>query len=468
MPKINRITKNLIKKYNENDTKNKMTYKNKMKKIIAKFGGICMTNSLNINKVKEIVQQNKSRKIVVVSAPGQLDNEEKITDLLYECCKQINNEKEFDKTFKKIENRFNEIIEYFNIKNFENILYEIKNQIKSNKNKDFSLSHGELLTAKISSEILHFDFVDASEIIKFKANEELDFNLTYKLIEKHLSNLGKGVVVPGFYGQNPNGEILTFSRGGSDYTASLIASGVNADVYENWKDVDGVMSCDPKIINTNYKIKEITYKELRQMSYMGSKILHPDTVLPADEKNIPIIIRNLFEPQKQGTKITNKTSLKNSNRIKEIKGKKNQVFIKIKKIMEYDEINFFYKLFKFLNSLEIKSAHFISGVDNFILSLNEAEINKNEVIFLKKIEDLNIKTISIEKEVAIITIVGNDIIFKNNIFKKIYHSLQKNDIQIFFCKIDAFGSNIMLGIKENGFKSAIIILNNLLFNNKIN
>lgn len=437
-----------------------------MRKIIAKFGGICMADSLNINKVKDIVQKNKNRKIIVVSAPGQLYGEEKITDLLYECCIQIKNEKKFDETFKKIENRFNEILEFFNIKNFEKILYEMKNQIKSNKNKDFSVSRGEFLTAKILGEILNFDFIDASEIIKFKANEELDFNLTYKLIEKHLSNLKKGVVVPGFYGQKPNGEILTFSRGGSDYTASLIASGVNADIYENWKDVDGVMSCDPKIINTHYKIKEITYKELRQMSYMGSKILHPDTVLPADEKNIPIIIRNIFEPKKQGTKITNKTSLKNSNRIKAITSKKGQVFIKIRKIMEYDEINFFCKLFKLLNMLKVKSAQFSSNVDNFILSLNETEFNQNENIFLNEIKSFNIKTISIEEDMALITIIGNKIIFKNNIFKKIYNALQENDIQISFLKVDAFGFNIMLGVKEKGFKNAIIILNNLLFNNK--
>lgn len=434
-----------------------------MKKIIAKFGGVCMADFSNINKVIEIIRKNKARKIIVVSAPGQINNQEKITDLLYECYEQTENEEMFNQIFNKIEKRFNEIFNYFDLKHLKNELAEMKNQIKFCRNKDFAVSRGEFLTAKILSEILSFDFVDATEIIKFKSNGELDFDLTYKLINKILSDLKKGVVVPGFYGQSSNGNILTFSRGGSDYTASLIASGVNADIYENWKDVDGVMSCDPQIINTHYKIKEITYNELRQLSYMGSKILHPDAVLPADEKNIPIIIKSIFEPNKQGTKINNKLKQKNFNQIKAITGKKKQTLIKIKKIMEYDEVQFFSRLFKILNDSGFKSVQFSSNVDYFILVLDEVEFNKNEKTFLEEVENLNISEVLVQKNVALITIVGNNIILKNNIFIKIFNAFKENNIEIFFLKIDAYGSNIILGINEKNFKDAIIVLNNLLF-----
>ncbi|MDD3397610.1 MAG: aspartate kinase [Clostridia bacterium] len=434
-----------------------------MKKIIAKFGGVCMANSANIKKVIEIIKKNKNRKIIVVSAPGQIGGEEKITDLLYACCEQTENEVEFDKIFNKIEKRFNEIIDYFNLDNLKKELAEIKLQIKKSKEKNFAVSRGEFFTAKILAEILDAKFVDACELIKFKINDELDFDLTYKLIKKNLGELKNRVVVPGFYGRKSSGEILTFTRGGSDYTASLIASGVNADVYENWKDVDGVMSCDPKITNTHYKIKEITYKELRQLSYMGSKILHPDTVLPADEKNIPIIIKSIFEPKKHGTIINNNISLRHFNQIKAITGKKNQTLITIKKIMEYDEVDFFHKLFQLLNNLNFSSVQFIVNVDYVNLVVNENEFEANEKKFSEELISLNINAISVEKNVALITIVGNNILLKSNLFKRVIYSLNENNIEIKLTKIDALGSNIIFVIDNQKFEKAVIIINNLLF-----
>lgn len=434
----------------------------KMKKIIAKFGGVCMANSTHINKVIDIIIKNKNRKIVVVSAPGQLNDEEKITDLLYDCYEQKQDEKNFNKIFDIIENRFNEIITYYKLDKFKPELAKIKQQIKSCENKDFVVSRGEFLTAKILAEILCAKFIDACDLIKFKSNSELDFDLTYELIEKNLSSIKNRAVVPGFYGQKPNGKILTFTRGGSDYTASLIASGVSADVYENWKDVDGVFSCDPKITNTHYKIKEITYKELRQLSYMGSKILHPDTVLPANEKNIPIIIKSIFEPKKHGTKINN-ISLKNFNHIKAITGKRNQTFVTIKKIMEYDEIAYFSKLFSLLSDLNFTTVQFVQNVDYINLVVNENEFNAKKNALFEYISSLKINEISVEKNCALVTIVGNDIILKINLIKRLILSLKENNIKIKIIKADALGSNIILGIDDDKYIDAIKIINNLLF-----
>ncbi|MDD2445637.1 MAG: aspartate kinase [Clostridia bacterium] len=457
-----------------------------MKKIVAKFGGVCMANSVNINKVLKLIKNNKERKIIVVSAPGQQDNQKKITDLLYDCSEQITILGNCDEAFLKIETRFNEIIDFFKLPIFKNELKTIKKEIETNKSKSFIVSRGEFLTAKILAKILKSNFMDASEIIKFKENDELDFKLTYKLINQKLLNLKEAVVIPGFYGQKPNGEILTFTRGGSDYTASLIASGINADIYENWKDVDGVMSCDPKITNTHFKIKKITYSELRQLSYMGSKILHPDTVLPVDKKNIPIIIKSIFEPKKHGTRIDNMCELhieqtsnfnksncynrnskynleKNKEQIKAITGKKNQTLLTIKKVMEYDEVSYFNKLFKILNDMNFTSVQFYSNVDYVNLILNEAEFNLKRDELFNLLEQLETNEIIVEDSISIITVVGNNIILKNNIIKNICMTLINDDIEIKTLKIDSKGSHIILSVKNENFEKSIKLINRLLF-----
>jgi len=444
-----------------------------MKKIVAKFGGVCMANPANIIRVIKLIKNNKDRKIIVVSAPGQQNNQEKVTDLLYDCFEQLEKLGNCNEAFLKVESRFYEIINYFNLPDFKNEIAIIKNEINDKKSKSFTASRGEFLTAKILAKILKFDFIDACEIIKFNEYGELNFKLTYELINKELSNLKKPVIIPGFYGSKSNGEILTFTRGGSDYTASLIASGINADIYENWKDVDGVMSCDPKITNTRFKIKKITYSELRQLSYMGSKILHPDTVLPVDEKNIPIVIKSIFEPKKHGTRIDNiETShikaihnLGNKAQVKAITGKRNQTLLTIKKVMEYDEVSYFNKLFKILNDLNFTSIQFYSNIDYVNLILDEAEFNLKKDELFNLLKQLEINEIIVENSISIITIVGNYIIFKNNIIKNVYMILINNNIDIKTIKIDSNGSNIILSVKNNDFEKSIILINKLLFNN---
>lgn len=433
-----------------------------MKIKVLKFGGVCLSSPENIKKVKEIIEKEEERLIIVVSAPGQRDvNDRKITDLLYDCYNEILTNGNCNKTFKIIENRFEEILNSFNLGHLKPKLKEIKRGIEENREINYTAAQGEYFTAIIMAEILGFKFIDSSKIIKFYSSGKLNFKKTYSKIAK-LKNIEQGIVIPGFYGSLPNGKLLTFTRDGTDYTASLVASGIGDCIYESFKDVSGIRATSPKLIKNPIHINQISYQELRELSYMGAKVLHPNTVLPVIEKNIPIIIKNIYEPNGQKTIIINNP--KDNHKIKSFTQKSDLVLLSMRKIMDNNEVKILYNCLKILKDLKINYVLMNMKVDKVEMILLDKDFLGNEDIIIKKLKALKIKSLEIEKNFALITMVGNDIFRKNNLIKILNSDFGKNDIKIKMIKTNG-KSNLIIGIDEKDLQLATNIIYEKFFLN---
>ncbi|MDD4110325.1 MAG: hypothetical protein PHS54_02100 [Clostridia bacterium] len=427
-----------------------------MKIKVSKFGGVCLSSPENIVRVKEIIKEDKNRLIIIVSAPGQRNsNDKKVTDLLYDCHNELLKNGNCNKTFKMIEDRFIEILNAYYLGHLKCKLKEIRANIEKVCDVNFTAAQGEYFTAIIMAEILGFKFVDAREIIKFKANGKVNFKKTYSKINKITNKIKQGVVIPGFYGELPNGNLLTFSRDGTDYTASLVSAGTGDCVYESFKDVSGIMATNPKLIKNPIHINQISYQELRELSYMGAKILHPSTVLPLIEKNIPIIVKSIYEPNGQKTTIINKP--KNNHKIKAFTHKSDLTILSIKKVMVKNEIDFLYKCFKILKNLNINYVIASLGIDEIKLVINKNDFLDNNEKLIEKFNKFKPINLKIEENIALITIVGNDIFKSKNIVKILNKMFSENNIEIKLIRTNGV-SNLIIGINEKDLQLATNII----------
>ena len=295
--------------------------------VVTKFGGSSLASAKQFKKVKDIVLADPKRKIVVVSALGKRDsNDSKITDLLYILHAHLKYSVPYEDVWKIIYDRYVEVRDDLKIDyKIEDELNLIKSQLDKNIPQDYLVSRGEFLAGKLMSSYLGYEFLDAKDAIEFNYDGTVNFDATEQKTKAKIAELKK-VVVPGFYGAYANGVIKLFSRGGSDITGSIMAKSVNASIYENWTDVSGIMVTDPRIVKNPKTIKEITYNELRELSYMGANVLHEDSIFPVQELNIPIKILNTNEPNCEGTIISHECK-DNSQAITGIAGKKNIVAI---------------------------------------------------------------------------------------------------------------------------------------------
>jgi len=360
---------------------------------VAKFGGTSMANAACIEKVKNIILSDEQIRYVVVSAPGKRESgDTKITDLLYKCYDSVRYGANVDDAFKPIRKRFNEIIKLLGLNiSLDHHFDEIKSEIKRGTTIDYVASRGEFLSAIITAAVLGWEFLDAKEIIKFDAQGRFDAELTNALAQ---SILGKKnhVVIPGFYGETPNGQVKTFSRGGSDVSGAIVARAVEADMYENWTDVDGFMKCDPRIVKNPEIIDMITYKELRELSYMGANVLHPDSIFPVRKNDIPINIRNTFNPSAKGTFIvpTKKFAKGEYERehyhITGVAGKKGFIAITLEKSMMNDETGFGRRMLNVIEDNGLKFEHMPSGIDTMTLILDSHKMS--EELLLKILNEL--------------------------------------------------------------------------------
>lgn len=432
---------------------------------LSKFGGVCMANAEYIEKSAKIIKQDNKRKIVVVSAPGQrFSNDIKITDRLYACYDEIIKFGNCNKAFSEIEKHFLEITNAFNLTKYETILNETKLEIEKSRNVDFIVSIGEYLMAQIFADILNFEFVDAGKIIKFDINNELDEKLTFKLTKQVLSKIKKGVVIPGFYGKNPAGEVVTFTRDGTDFTASLVATACEVSIYENWKDVEGIFTSNPSIIKNPKKINEISYSELRKLSYLGAKVVHPNTVLPVSEKNIPIEIRTFLNSSLKGTKITNKPIGKRWTP-KAITAKSNLVLISLKKEMQHNETKFLSNILNFLEEHEIALIFLKVDIDNIYIVISTADYKQNEKNIINILSSLHLKEWDLE-DISMVSIVGNNICRKPKLLYDIYNTLENNNIEIRFIRVDGESSFISLAVNSEEEFKVINLLYEKVFNKK--
>ena len=426
-----------------------------MNTITAKFGGTSLADASQIKKAAAIIKANPSRRFVVASAPGKRFTDDiKITDLLYKAHAQYINNEDFDGTLTQISERFAAIIQDLAI-NFD-ISSEI-NAIKANiSSRDYLASRGEYINSKIIAKFLGWEFVDASEVIFFNESGFLDESKTFYIMGEKLKSL-KCAVIPGFYGSLPDGSIKTFSRGGSDITGSIAARAVKADLYENWTDVSGMLSADPRIVNNPRVIDYITYTELRELSYMGASVLHEDAVFPVRQAGIPINIRNTNKPDDKGTLIA--ASLPEGitrKLVTGIAGRKDFCSIRVEKSMMNGETGFGAKLLYIFAKNGVPFEHCPTGIDTISVIVNAKLFDSQRENILREIKnELAPDFITIEKNLAVIAVVGAGMAGTKGIAAKIFASLASAGINIRLIDQGSDELNIIIGVDDSDYKKAI-------------
>lgn len=424
---------------------------------VVKFGGSSLASAEQFHKVGDIIRADKERKYVVPSAPGKrFDNDSKVTDMLYECYAIAEEDKDFAKELKLIKARYDEIIKGLKLKlNLEEEFNIIEKNFKDKAGSDYAASRGEYLNGIIMANYLGYEFIDAAEVIVFDKNGEFDASKTNEVLSKRLSAC-KNAVVPGFYGAKPDGRVKTFSRGGSDVTGSIVAKAVKADVYENWTDVSGFMTADPRIIDSPERIDVITYKELRELSYMGASVLHEESIFPVRQEGIPINIRNTNAPDDKGTWIVGSTCQKSKYVITGIAGKKGFCSINIEKDMMNSEIGFGRKVLQAFEENGISFEHVPSGIDTMTVFVHQDEFMHKEQQVVAGIHRLvNPDAIDIESDIALIAVVGRGMKSMRGTAARVFAALAHNHINVKMIDQGSSEQNIIIGVSDEDFETAI-------------
>ena len=424
---------------------------------MTKFGGSSLSNATQFEKVKQIVQADSKRRVVVPSAPGKSKEEKhKVTDLLLMCYQLASHKLNVEEIFGIIEKRFLEIRDDLKLDfEIEKDLVKVKNEIANGADSDFCASRGEYLNGKLLSNYLGFKFIDATDVI-FLKNGKPDMEKSLKSIAEKINPEDK-VVVPGFYGLNAEGEIETFSRGGSDITGAVMAAGMSAEIYENWTDVSGFLIADPKIVEENSPIDVVTYGELRELSYMGAPVLHEESVFPVKEKKIPIKVLNTNRPQDAGTLIVPDDFSKLKNKvITGISGKKNFTVIRVEKVHMSDDLSFYRKLISVFETNDIQIEHMPTSVDTISVVVQSSKIEgrenkiKEEIFIYCDPDD-----IVISKGMAIIAVVGRGMIKAKGTGALIFSALAESGINIRMISQGSGEMNIIIGVENEDFEKAI-------------
>ncbi|MBR6149060.1 MAG: aspartate kinase [Lachnospiraceae bacterium] len=427
-----------------------------MKKVV-KFGGSSLASAEQFEKVGEIIRSDESRRYVIPSAPGKrFDGDTKVTDMLYGCYALADEGKKFDAELKAIRERYNEIISGLKLDmTLDPEFEEIEKNFKAKAGKDYAASRGEFLNGKIMAKYLGYTFVDAAEVIKFDENGDFDSEKTNELLGKKLSKLDNAVV-PGFYGSMPDSKVKTFSRGGSDITGSIVARAARVDVYENWTDVSGFLVADPRIIENPEGIETITYKELRELSYMGAGVLHEDAIFPVRIEGIPINIRNTNKPTDNGTWIVESTCQKSKYTITGIAGKKGFCSITVEKDKMNSEIGFGRRVLNVFEDNGISFEHMPSGIDTLTVFVHQDEFMDKEQRVVSGIHRLtNPDTIEIEADLALIAVVGRGMKSQRGTAGRIFSALAHANVNVKMIDQGSSELNIIIGVSNSDFEVAI-------------
>ncbi|MDD4124309.1 MAG: aspartate kinase [Eubacteriales bacterium] len=424
---------------------------------VVKFGGSSLADAAQFKKAAEIILSDPARRYVVPSAPGKrFSGDAKVTDMLIECQKSASCGKDFADILKKIKDRFDEIIKDLALdltldREFE-IIYK---NLEKGCTVDYAASRGEYLNAILLAEYLGFEFIDAAEIIFFGPDKTFNSDRTNLFMAERLLS-ARYAVIPGFYGSLPCGEIKTFSRGGSDITGAVVARAVMADLYENWKDVSGFLMCDPKIVENPHPIGTITYRELRELSYMGATVLHEDSVFPVKIAGIPINIRNTNAPEDPGTFIVSETTAVNPEVITGIAGKKGFSVVHLEKDMMNQEVGFGMKVLQAFYDMNICFEHLPSGIDTMSVIVDSSLIKGKETFLLNKLSRMvNPDNISIEPSMALIAVVGRGMVNYPGTASRVFSAIAKAGINIKMIDQGSSELNIVIGVAESDFEEAI-------------
>ena len=427
-----------------------------MKKVV-KFGGSSLANAEQFQKVGEIIRSEESRGYVVPSAPGKrFDGDTKVTDMLYACYGAAEAGEDFSGKLQAIKMRFQEIIQGLSLDlSLDREFEQIAADFSAHAGKEYAASRGEFLNGKVMAAYLGYEFVDAAEVIRFDKNGVLEAEKTNRLLEKRLAKCEKAVI-PGFYGAEDGGKVRTFSRGGSDVTGSLVAKAIMADLYENWTDVSGFLVTDPRIVENPAVIETITYRELRELSYMGATVLHEEAIFPVRKEGIPINIRNTNHPEDKGTFIVESTCRKPKYTITGIAGKKGFCSINIEKSMMNSEIGFGRKVLQVFEDQGISFEHIPSGIDTLTVYVHQDEFEEKEQQVIAGIHRaVSPDFVEMESDLALIAVVGRGMKSTRGTAGRIFSALAHANVNVKMIDQGSSELNIIIGVENRDFEAAI-------------
>ena len=432
---------------------------------VVKFGGSSLADANQFRRVADIVKADPARRYVVASAPGKrFKDDDKVTDMLYHCYELVRQGKDIGEYYSKICDRYNSIIEELGLDfNISGELDYIRNAIEHYSGRDFAASRGEYLNSIILAKYLKFDFIDAESVIYFRENGTFDEEKTNTIMREELKK-HPYAVIPGFYGVMPNGTIKTFSRGGSDITGSIVARAAEAELYENWTDVSGCLMADPRIVDNPLPIKTITYRELRELSYMGASVLHEDAIFPVRYAGIPINIRNTNDPEAPGTMIVSATSEYDAEHIiTGVAGRRGFSVINIEKDMMNSEIGFGRRVLDVLEDNDISFEHLPSGVDTMSVILASSSIKdefKRERILNSVNKRVHPDSIVIEDGLALLAVVGRGMVKAKGTAARVFSAISNAGINIRMIDQGSSELNIIIGVEEHDLEKALTAIYN--------
>lgn len=429
---------------------------------VCKFGGSSLASAEQIVKAQRIVEADADRRYVVPSAPGKRsDDDRKITDLLYLCHESAEQGVAFDEAFGIIAERFRGIAGALEVElDLDALLDKVKagivEQAKAGRGPDYAASRGEYLNGRILAGRLGCAFVDAAEVIFFNSAGRLDETKTYQTLGARLAGEQRAVV-PGFYGSDPDGNVKTFSRGGSDVTGAIVARAVNAAVYENWTDVSGLLMTDPRVVENPETIETLTYRELRELSYMGASVLHPEAVFPVRHAGIPVNIRNTNAPDHPGTRIVaGDIDTPTKHPITGIAGRKDFTIIHLEKALMNEAIGYGEQVLGVLRRNGISFEHMPSGIDTLSMVVADNELDgKLDTVLDELRRDLEPDAVEVDPDLALIATVGRSMKTKPGMAASLFSALAKADVNIRMIDQGSSELNIIVGVNKKHFETAL-------------
>ncbi|MBQ8624404.1 MAG: aspartate kinase [Oscillospiraceae bacterium] len=425
---------------------------------VVKFGGSSLADANQFIKVAKIIKADEARRFVVPSAPGKRNSKDtKVTDMLYSCYDTAARGDDFMPLFNEIKQRYTDIISDLGLdlsldKEFETI----KVSFMARAGRDYAASRGEYLNGIILAKYLGYAFIDAADVIFFGEDGKLRLEETCIAVKKRLDKVGNAVI-PGFYGSMPNDTVKTFSRGGSDITGSIVAAAVNADIYENWTDVSGFLVCDPRIVPDPEPIQTITYRELRELAYMGATVLHEDAIFPVRRAGIPINIKNTNKPEDRGTFIVESASSEDCiYTITGIAGHKGFLTVTIEKDMMNQELGFGRKVLEAFEKNGVSFEHVPSGIDTMSVIVHKDEFEKKEDLIIEGIKrSVNPDHIEIDRDIALVAVVGRGMKSQRGTAARIFASLAHNNVNVKMIDQGSSELNVIVGVSTEDFETSI-------------
>lgn len=424
---------------------------------VLKFGGSSLADAAHFRAVAKIIKSEPERRYIVASAPGKRSPADaKITDMLYKCYELACADVDISDIFNAIKSRYNDIIRELELSlSLDDVFEKIKLSVMHNSGRDYVASRGEYLNSLILAKYLGFDFIDAKKVIFFKDDGSLDSEKTNDVLRECLSN-HEYAIIPGFYGSMPNGTIKTFSRGGSDITGSIVARAAGATLYENWTDVSGFLMADPRYIQNPKVIDTITYKELRELSYMGATVLHEESIFPVRFSKIPINIKNTNSPEDRGTFILPACEESSKYTITGIAGKTGFSTITIEKDMMNSELGFGRRVLQVIEENGVSFEHFPSGIDTMTVVISTKELAEKRADIMAGIcKAVNPDNIFVEENLALIAVVGRGMIKAKGTAARIFTSLANAGVNIRMIDQGSCELNIIIGVDSNDYSQAL-------------